>query len=113
MDNRIVIAKRAAAYFQSGDVVNLGIGIPSMCGNFAVPGVLFQSENGYIGVGPVAEGPMVNECFRNAGNVIKLRILHSVKKYPPPFLRGGYFTFWLIHIYEEYSIKNHFSIALE
>lgn len=46
-------------------------------------------------------------------NVIKLRILHSVKKYPPPFLRGGYFTFWLIHIYEEYSIKNHFSIALE
>ncbi len=46
-------------------------------------------------------------------NVIKLRILHSVKKYPPPFLRGGYFTFWLIHIYEEYSIKNHFSVALE
>jgi len=49
----------------------------------------------------------------SALNVIKLRILHSVKKYPPPFLRGGYFTFWLIHIYEEYSIKNHFSIALE
>ena len=69
MDNRIVIAKRAAAYFQSGDVVNLGIGIPSMCGNFAVPGVLFQSENGYIGVGPVAEGPMVNEFFSNSGGV--------------------------------------------
>ena len=34
----------------------------------------------------------------SALNVIKLRILHSVKKYPPPFLRGGYFTFWLIHI---------------
>lgn len=69
MENRMVIAKRAAAYFQSGDVVNLGIGIPSMCGNFAVPGVLFQSENGFIGVGPAAEGLMVNERFRNAGQV--------------------------------------------
>ena len=28
MDNRNFIAKRAAAYFKPGDVVNLGIGIP-------------------------------------------------------------------------------------
>ena len=33
MDKRHLIAKRAARYFQSGDVVNLGIGIPSLCGN--------------------------------------------------------------------------------
>ena len=30
MDNRNFIAKRAAAYFRPGDVVNLGIGIPSL-----------------------------------------------------------------------------------
>ena len=50
MDKRHLIAKRAARYFQSGDVVNLGIGIPSLCGNYAEPGVLFQAENGFIGV---------------------------------------------------------------
>lgn len=69
MDDRLFIAKRAARYFKSGDVVNLGIGIPSMCGNYAEPGVLFQTENGFIGVGPMAEGLMVNEGYYNAGGV--------------------------------------------
>ena len=69
MDHRHLIAKRAARYFQSGDVVNLGIGIPSLCGNYAEPGVLFQAENGFIGVGATAEGLMVNERTYNAGGV--------------------------------------------
>ena len=69
MDKRHLIAKRAARYFQSGDVVNLGIGIPSLCGNYAEPGVLFQAENGFIGVGATAEGLMVTERTYNAGGV--------------------------------------------
>ena len=70
MDNRNFIAKRAAAYFRPGDVVNLGIGIPSLCGSYAVDGVHFQSENGFIGIGPtVQEGLMKNERFVNAGGV--------------------------------------------
>lgn len=69
MDNRLFIAKRAAAYFKAGDVVNLGIGIPSMCCDYAEDGVLFQTENGFIGVGAVAKGLMVNEAYVNAGGV--------------------------------------------
>ena len=69
MDKRHLIAKRAARYFQSGDVVNLGIGIPRLCGNYAEPGVLFQAQNGFIGVGATAEGLMVNERTYNAGGV--------------------------------------------
>ena len=69
MNNRDFIAKRAAAYFKPGDVANLGIGIPSLCGSYAVSGVLFQSENGFIGIGPKAEGLMVNERYANAGGV--------------------------------------------
>lgn len=69
MDNRHFIARRAAAYFKSGDVVNVGIGIPSLCGDYAVPGVLFQSENGFIGVGGTADGLVKNERFYNAGGV--------------------------------------------
>lgn len=69
MDNRHFIARRAAAYFQAGDVVNVGIGIPSLCGDYAVPGVLFQTENGLIGVGETADGLVKTERFYNAGGV--------------------------------------------
>ena len=69
MNNRLFIAKRAAAYFKAGDVVNLGIGIPSMCCDYAEEGVLFQTENGLVGVGAVAKGLMVNERYFNAGGV--------------------------------------------
>ena len=69
MNNRDFIAKRAAAYFKPGDVVNLGIGIPSLCGSYAASGVLFQSENGFIGIGPKAEGLMVTERYANAGGI--------------------------------------------
>lgn len=75
MDNRHLIAKRAAAYFHSGEVVNLGIGIPSLCGDYAPEGVLFQSENGYIGVGPVAKGIAAGEHTRNAGKVSFVPVL--------------------------------------
>jgi len=69
MNNREFIARRAAAYFHAGDVVNLGIGIPSLCGNYAEPGVLFQAENGFIGLGRTAEGMERSDCFYNAGGV--------------------------------------------
>lgn len=66
MNNREIIARRAAAYFKSGDVVNLGIGIPGLCADFAEPGVMFQTENGYLGTGGVAEGIEKTESYCNA-----------------------------------------------
>ena len=56
MDNRHFIAQSCGrGISSSGDVVNLGIGIPSLCGNYAESGVLFQTENGFIGVGATAQ----------------------------------------------------------
>ena len=69
MDNRNFIARRAAKYFKAGDVVNLGIGIPSTCSDFADPSVLFQTENGMIGVGPTAKGLQICDTFQNAGGI--------------------------------------------
>lgn len=69
MDIRHRIAKRAAAYFAAGDVVNLGIGVPSLCNNYAPPGVLFHTENGLIGVGPLAEGLQRVESYCNANGM--------------------------------------------
>lgn len=69
MDNRHFIARRAAQYFHSGEVVNLGIGIPSLCANYAEEGVLFQTENGLIGMGGIPQEDVPSIYFYNAGGI--------------------------------------------
>ena len=51
---REVIARRAALELHDGDVVNLGIGLPTMIPDFLPEGVsvVLQSENGVMGMGP-------------------------------------------------------------
>lgn len=53
-DKKVVIARRVAAMFKDGDHVNLGIGLPTMCANYAPEGVKFvlQAENGMLNAGP-------------------------------------------------------------
>ena len=56
MDVKTIIAKRVAQEFKDGDVVNLGIGIPTMAADFLPPSVrvILQSENGFVGLMPLA-----------------------------------------------------------
>ncbi|MDD2521547.1 MAG: 3-oxoacid CoA-transferase subunit B [Anaerolineaceae bacterium] len=63
------IAKRVALELKDGDLVNLGIGLPTLVANFVPEGrkVLFQSENGFIGLGPAPEADQVDPCIANAG----------------------------------------------
>jgi 3-oxoacid CoA-transferase subunit B/acetate CoA/acetoacetate CoA-transferase beta subunit len=61
LDNRHFIARRAAQYFQPGDVVNLGVGIPSLCSEYTEKGIMFQTENGMIGMGETATDVMVTD----------------------------------------------------
>jgi len=55
--DRDTIALRAAKEFQDGMIVNLGIGIPTAASNFIPEDkeVIFHTENGCLGFGPVAE----------------------------------------------------------
>lgn len=66
MNPRNRIARRAAEYFTDGDVINLGIGIPSLCSDYAPPGVMFHTENGLVGMGPLVDGVLAVEGFSNA-----------------------------------------------
>lgn len=58
MDVRNTIAKRAAALLHDGDLVNLGIGIPTLCTSYLPPdvSVMLHSENGIIGMTAVPQG---------------------------------------------------------
>jgi len=69
MDNREFIARRVAREFRDEDVVNLGIGMPTMVANYIPEDVyvILQSENGMLGLGPRAEGARINENITDAG----------------------------------------------
>ena len=69
MDAQSLIAQRVALELRSGDLVNLGIGIPSLVANYVPAGrtVFFQSENGLIGTGPVPEHGMEEPMLTDAG----------------------------------------------
>lgn len=66
---QIFIAKRVALELQDGDLVNLGIGLPTLVANYVPENkdVLFQSENGFIGLGPSPEPDEIDPCISNAG----------------------------------------------
>lgn len=69
LGNREFIARRCAQYFEKGATVNLGIGIPSACSDYADPTVAFQTENGLIGVGPLAKELAICDTYQNAGGI--------------------------------------------
>lgn len=66
---RELIARRIARLFKPGDVVNLGIGLPTMVANYILPdaGILLHSENGFIGVGATPSIAEADKDLVNAG----------------------------------------------
>ncbi|HNX74755.1 MAG TPA: 3-oxoacid CoA-transferase subunit B [Candidatus Rifleibacterium sp.] len=64
-----IIAKRIAREFKNNQLVNLGIGLPTMVANHipADVNVILQSENGMIGMGPAPEPGKENPEVTNAG----------------------------------------------
>lgn len=63
------IAARVALELKDGDVVNLGIGLPTKVANYVPEDVeiYLQSENGMMGLGPVPEAGKEDPDIVNAG----------------------------------------------
>ena len=68
---RMNMARAAFAELRSGDVVNLGIGIPTLVADLIGPddGIVLHSENGMLGVGPEPESGGAMDYPVNAGKV--------------------------------------------
>lgn len=63
------IAKRVAKELNDGDVVNLGIGLPTLIPNYLPQemDITLQSENGFVGIGPSPDEDNINQYIVNAG----------------------------------------------
>jgi len=68
MNPKEIIAKRVAKELKPGNLVNLGIGLPTLVAN-EIPSdfeIYFQSENGLIGLGPY-DASNIDQDLTNAG----------------------------------------------
>lgn len=67
--NREVMARRCAMEFQDGNIVNLGVGMPTLCSSFVPEDrfIIFHSENGVIGYGSLATPETLDLHLVNAG----------------------------------------------
>ncbi len=103
--DRQQMADRIAREFQDGWIVNLGVGIPTMCSNTDIGGrdITYHSENGVIGYGPVAAAGQEDLHLVNAGgqNVTLLpgaAIVHHADSFA--LIRGGRMDVTVMGAYE-------------
>jgi 3-oxoacid CoA-transferase len=70
-EERMAMARAALAELEKGDVVNLGIGIPTLVADLITPehGIILHSENGMLGVGPEPPSGGALDYPVNAGKI--------------------------------------------
>jgi len=102
---RDLMAARVAAELKDGWVVNLGIGMPTLCSDF-VPvdrTVIFHSENGVIGYGRRATEEEVGPHIVNAGvQPVELTPFAAIVHHADSFalIRGGWLDAAILGAYE-------------
>ncbi len=92
MTDKEIIASRIALELNDGDLVNLGIGIPTLVANYVPKDktVTFQAENGIIGLGGYVEGEneIVNAGGMGASILEGGAFIDSITSFT--FIRGGH-----------------------
>ena len=103
--DRQTMCDRLAMEFQDGWIVNLGVGMPTLCSNYKDDSreLIYHSENGVIGYGPIAEKGKEDKHLVNAGgqNVISIpgmAIVHHADSFM--LIRGGMIDVTVMGAYE-------------
>ena len=103
--NRQQMADRVAREFQDGWIVNLGVGIPTLCSNTDIGGrdITYHSENGVIGYGGVAAEGQEDLNLVNAGgqNVVLnpgAAVVHHADSFG--VIRGGHIDATVMGAYQ-------------
>ncbi len=102
---RQAMCDRLAMEFQDDWIVNLGVGMPTLCSNYVDPSkdIIFHSENGVIGYGPLAaEGKedkhLVNAGGQNVTSKPGMAIVHHADSFA--LIRGGMIDVTVLGAYE-------------
>jgi acetate CoA/acetoacetate CoA-transferase beta subunit len=91
MDAKEIIARRIALELENGDIVNLGIGIPTMVADYLPQDkkIILQSENGVLGLGPLTEtSETVNASGQSASVLPGGAFIDSATSFM--IIRGGH-----------------------
>ena len=103
--DRQAMCDRLAMEFQDEWIVNLGVGMPTLCSNYTDPTkeIIFHSENGVIGYGPLAPAGEEDKHLVNAGgqNVTAqpgMAIVHHADSFG--LIRGGMIDVTVMGAYE-------------
>ena len=102
---RQAMCDRLAMEFQDEWIVNLGVGMPTLCSNYVDPSrdIITHSENGVIGYGPLAEEGKEDGHLDNAGGQFVtaqpgMSILHHADSFA--VIRGGMVDVTVMGAYE-------------
>lgn len=103
--DRKQMAQKAAADIPEGWYVNLGVGMPTMIANFVPAGreVIFHSENGLVGMGPVPKPEDKDPWLINAGKeyvtlVKGAALVHHADSFL--MVRGGHLDLCVLGAYQ-------------
>ncbi len=102
---RQAMCDRLAMEFQDEWIVNLGVGMPTLCSNYVDPDktIITHSENGVIGYGPLAEEGKEDKHLVNAGGQFVtaqpgMAITHHADSFA--VIRGGMVDVTVMGAYE-------------
>ena len=102
---RQAMCDRLAMEFQDEWIVNLGVGMPTLCSNYVDPSkdLVFHSENGVIGYGPLApageeDRHLVNAGGQNVTAVPGMAIVHHADSFA--LIRKGMVDVTVMGAYE-------------
>ncbi len=102
---RQAMCDRLAMEFQDEWIVNLGVGMPTLCSNYVDPSkdIITHSENGVIGFGPLApEGHEDRHLVNAGGQFVTASPLMSIVHHADSFgiIRGGMVDVTVMGAYE-------------